>query len=427
LEREGDRLLDFARAARHPEGGFAWLDDQGQPRLEQPVELWITARMTHAFALGQMLGRPGDRDLVDHGIAALAGRLRDRVNGGWYTAVDTTGPTDPSKQTYGHAFVVLAASSATAAGHPLAPQLLRDALQIMDTHLWSHTDAMVVDTYDQRFTDLSPYRGINANMHTVEAFLAASDVTGDPQWRDRALQICERVLNQHAPHSSWRLVEHFDDTWTPLPDYNIDQPADPFRPYGATVGHALEWSRLALHLRAALGPAAPPWLLTAATALFDQAITDGWATDGQPGFIYTTDWDGKPVIRHRMHWVAAEATATAASLHRATGEQRFAALYEQWWDHIDQTMRDPIGGSWWHELDETNHPSAQVWSGKPDIYHALQATLIPRLPLTPTLATALHHGLLEDQLLEDQQSPPRTGRRLNAPHRARLRRREQTS
>jgi hypothetical protein len=96
------------------------------------------------------------------------------------------------------ALTILAGLLATAAGHPLAPQLLRDALQIMDTHLWSHTDAMVVDTYDQRFTDLSPYRGVNANMHTVEAFLAASDVTGDPQWRDRALQICDRgyVLDQ---------------------------------------------------------------------------------------------------------------------------------------------------------------------------------------------------------------------------------------
>ena len=54
-----------------------------------------------------------------------------------------------------------------------------------------------------------------------------------------------------------------------------------------------------------------------------------------------------------------------------------------------------VGGSWWHELDERNQPSALVWSGKPDVYHALQATLIPRLPLSPTISTALHAGLLE--------------------------------
>jgi len=30
-----------------------------------------------------------------------------------------------------------------------------------------------------------------------------------------------------------------------------------------------------------------------------------------------------------------------------------------------------------------------VWPGKSDLYHAVQATLIPQLPLAPTMATAL--------------------------------------
>ena len=396
LEREGDRLLDFARAARHPDGGFAWLDDRGRPRLDQPAELWITARMTHVFALGQLLGRSGNRQLVDHGIRALMGPLRDQVNGGWYAAVSGAVPVERSKQAYGHAFVVLAASSAARSGHPLAGQLLVDALEVIDTRFWSETDGMVVDQFDETFTELSPYRGLNANMHTVEAFLAASDVIGDRKWRDRALRIAERVLNAQAPQSNWRLVEHFNAAWQPLADHNIDHPEDPFQPYGATVGHGLEWSRLALNLRAAHGAQAPEWLLTAAVLLFDRAVGDGWAADGAPGFVYTTDWDGRPVVRRRMHWVVAEATATAASLYRATGERRFAELYEQWWDYIDERVRDLVGGSWWHELDEHNQPSAKVWSGKPDVYHALQATLIPRLPLSPTVSTALHAGLLED-------------------------------
>ncbi|MDQ2781543.1 MAG: AGE family epimerase/isomerase, partial [Actinomycetota bacterium] len=36
-------------------------------------------------------------------------------------------------------------------------------------------------------------------------------------------------------------------------------------------------------------------------------------------------------------------------------------------------------GSWHHELDEQNHPSSNVWEGKPDVYHAYQAMLLPRL------------------------------------------------
>jgi len=35
-----------------------------------------------------------------------------------------------------------------------------------------------------------------------------------------------------------------------------------------------------------------------------------------------------------------------------------------------------------------------VWSGKADLYHAVQATLIPRLPLTPMIVPAVAAGLL---------------------------------
>ena len=69
LEAEGDRLLDFSRAARHPAGGFAWLDVAGRPALDRPVELWITCRMTHVFSLGHLMGRPGAGALADHGLA----------------------------------------------------------------------------------------------------------------------------------------------------------------------------------------------------------------------------------------------------------------------------------------------------------------------------------------------------------------------
>ena len=111
--------------------------------------------------------------------------------------------------------------------------------------------------------------------------------------------------------------------------------------------------------------------------------------DGADGFVYTVDWSGQPVVRERMHWVAAEATATAAALHQATGEASYADWYATWWEHIDACFRDPEHGSWHHELSPGLEPSSQTWQGKPDTYHAFQATLIPRLPLSPTLAKAL--------------------------------------
>ena len=231
-------------------------------------------------------------------------------------------------------------------------------------------------------------------MHTVEALLSAADVLDDPSLRERAQRILTRVVHDLARGNEWRIPEHFDARWTPVLDYNVDEPAHPFRPYGATIGHWLEWARLALHLRAGLGVDAPDWLLDDARSLFDAAVREGWAVDGADGFVYTVDWSGTPVVRERMHWVAAEATATAAALHAATGESSYDGWYTTWWQHVAECFLDRERGSWRHELSPTNRPSAVTWQGKPDTYHAFQATLLPRLPLSPTLATALRDGLL---------------------------------
>jgi sulfoquinovose isomerase len=284
---------------------------------------------------------------------------------------------------------VLAGASATAAGRPGAAYLLQDALEVLLQHFWDEEHGMVVEQWDESFTTLDGYRGVNANMHTVEALLSAADVLGDDSLRQRAARIVTRVVHELAAGRAWRIPEHFDASWRPLLDYNADEPAHPFRPYGATIGHWLEWARLALHLRAGLGPDAPVWLLDDARSLFAAAVEEGWAVDGADGFVYTVDWEGAPVVPQRMHWVAAEGTATAAALYAATGEDGYAGWYETWWQHIADCFRDTTGGSWWHELSPENLPSHLTWEGKPDIYHAFQATLVPRLELAPMLAQAL--------------------------------------
>lgn len=370
LAAETDRLLDFAEGSRHPDGGFAWLQEDGTPDLERPRELWINTRMTHCFALAHLLGRPGAAELVDHGLEALTGAFGDDEHGGWFSQLG--GATD--KRAYEHVFVVLAASSALVAGRD-AQALLDDALDVVETRFWEEQYGALADVFNRDWSECEPYRGANANMHGVEAFLAAADVTGDERWRRRALRMTERLVRDNGP----RLNEHFDEHWRPLPDYNIVTPAHPFRPYGGTVGHWFEWARLAVQLHAALGDDGPPWLLEQARERFARAIADGWDGDG---FVYTVDWDGNPVVRDRLHWVLCEAIGAAAVLGE---DERQSA----WWDLAEQRFIDREHGSWHHELDARNRPSSTVWNGKPDVYHALQATLIPRLPAHPSLAQSI--------------------------------------
>ncbi|HYF72298.1 MAG TPA: AGE family epimerase/isomerase, partial [Nocardioides sp.] len=120
------------------------------------------------------------------------------------------------------------------------------------------------------------------------------------------------------------------------------------------------------------------------------------------------DWQDRPVVRNRMHWVQAEALAAAAVLARRTGDERYAVLERDWWDFADRHFVDhvPDAGSWHHELGPDNRPVAGTWSGKPDVYHAYQATLLTTLlttlPVAPSFAGHLSGG--------EVPGPPERGR-----------------
>ena len=230
-------LRRHVSSAVHPDGGFAWLGSDNRPRLDRPVELWISARMTYVAALSVLEGDDTLQDPLAHGVTALDTVFRDPDHEGWFAAVSHGRPTTADKRAYEHAFVVLASAGAAAAGAPGGPALLDEALTTFETRFWRDTDGLVVDVWDRTWSTLEPYRGVNANMHTVEALLTASDVTGEARWARYAVRIVERVVHDFAAGNDYRLPEHFTSDWVALPDYNRDEPAHPFRPYGVTIGH----------------------------------------------------------------------------------------------------------------------------------------------------------------------------------------------
>lgn len=391
LAREAQRLWDFGRAARLAEGGFGWLNGNGRVTPGRARPLYVTCRMTHAYALGALQGIRGAAELADHGIASLRADFRDEREGGWFTSIGPDGPVEDRKWAYPHAFVVLAAASAVVAERPGASEVLTEALEVMSQRFWDEDAGMVVEEWDRGFTTLDSYRGANANMHAVEAFLAAGTVTGEEVWHERALRIVTRMVAV-AERFDWRLPEHFGPGWAPEPDRYRDRPRDPFKPFGSTPGHGLEWARLLLQLDATMvgnGRERPDGLVPAAERLFSRAVGDGWAADGTGGFVYTVDWQGAPVIRNRLHWVVCEALAAATVLWQVTGSAAYAERYGQFWDFAERHLIDTEGGSWHHELDEHNVPSATIRDGKADLYHALGALLLPMVTPGPSIATGL--------------------------------------
>ncbi len=393
LESNAKALLDFGRQFASPGGGSYYLGDDGTPIKDKNRETWITCRMAHVYSIGTMKKDEKSRSLAEAAIRGLNGELMDKVNGGWYAGLTMDDKVVPSKQCYAHAFVILASTSAMLAGIDGAEELLNKALLTYDEHFWDEKEGLSCDTWDTEFKVLDDYRGLNANMHTVEAFLAVADSCEDlrDKYLIRAGRIIDRVLDW-AKENDYRIPEHFSVDWQPDLDKNKDRPDDPFKPYGATPGHGIEWARLISQwsqAKESLGEDTRAGYVDNACRLYERAIKDAWNADGSEGIVYTTDWEGRPVVHDRMHWTLAEAINTSAVLYRLTGEKRYAMDYASFLRYMDVTVLDHSCGSWFHQLDEHNKPKDSVWPGKPDLYHAFQAMLIPYLSPGVSIAKAV--------------------------------------
>lgn len=380
------QLFDVAARARR-DVGFGWLDEHGHDDATHGLDLWINARMTYVFSIAALLGHPGAGALAEHGVRALATALHDDEHGGWFDAVAPDGSVhDTGKRCYGHAFVLLAGSAATTADITGATDVFAEAQRVHAGQFWDASAGRCIEERSRDWTHIDDYRGANANMHTVEAYLFTADATGDHVWRDRAEAICRHLIDGTARAHEWRVVEHFDPHWAPDLELNRDVPDHPFKPFGATPGHAFEWARLVVQLDAAMADG-QPWRRHAAEQLFARAVRD--AVDPQAALIpYTTDWDGVPVVAERFHWVMAEAVQTAEVLHATTGDPQYAELAQRWWSEIEEHLIDG-DGSWRHELSPTLAASRRTWVGRPDAYHGVNALMCPDLPLSPTAAVAL--------------------------------------
>ena len=137
--RQANNLFDFfMQASINPKGGFFELDDEGKPLGgDNPArQIHVTTRMVHCAAIGSLIGRPGSDEIVDHGMRYIWDKHRDPRRGGYVWSLDDAGVTNGAKQAYGHAFVLLAASSASLVGHPLAKEMLADVTEVINTRFW---------------------------------------------------------------------------------------------------------------------------------------------------------------------------------------------------------------------------------------------------------------------------------------------------
>ena len=353
-------------------GGYInQLRDDGTIFDRMTKHLVGTCRFIYNFSVASIVfDNPEYLSAAEHGLLFLKDAHR-QPDGGFAWLLEGREVKDATRHCYGHAFVLLAAASATKAGIDGAATLLSEAYDLLEERFWDPDSELYVDEIKAGdWSAIDGYRGQNANMHSCEAMISAFEATGASKYLDRAELLARRICVDLAGDTDGMIWEHYRADWTHDWDYNKEDPKNLLRPYGYVMGHFAEWAKLLLILeRYRPGP----WKLDRATGLFDSAVEKGW--DGRiGGMIYTLASDRQVLDTDRYYWVLCETFAAAALLAIRTGEQRYWEWYDKVWEFSDRYFVDHAYGGWFRILTSENEKYDDLKSppGKTD-YHSLAA------------------------------------------------------
>jgi mannose/cellobiose epimerase-like protein (N-acyl-D-glucosamine 2-epimerase family) len=278
---------------------------------------------------------------------------------------------DSTNYCYGLAFVLLAYSSAYKAGISEAKDYIDETFELMEKYFWSDEFGLYSDEINSDWSEVSDYRGQNANMHSCEALIAAFEATNQKKYLNRALLIAKNICVRQASLSEGLIWEHYNSSWQIDWLYNKDSPDDLFRPWGFQVGHLTEWAKLLIILERYVDE---EWLVLRAQELFDDAVEMGW-DEKNYGLYYGFAPNGDVCNKDKYFWVQAESLAAAALLASRIGDDYYWDWYERIWEYSWKHMIDHKYGAWFRILDSNNNKYDNLKSsagGKSD-YHTMGA------------------------------------------------------
>jgi mannose/cellobiose epimerase-like protein (N-acyl-D-glucosamine 2-epimerase family) len=377
LEHIAHTMAFYHPRSIDPRGGFYhFFKDDGQVYDEHTRHLVSSTRFIFNYAMAfRHFGKPEYLSAVQHGIAFLRTAHRDPVTGGYAWVLSDHRVIDGTNHCYGLAFVLLAYAHALQAGIARAREYLAETFALMEARFWSAAESLYADQASADWSELSPYRGQNANMHACEAMLAAFDATGEERYLRRAETLAQSITVRQAGLAGGLIWEHYHADWSIDWDYNREDKSNIFRPWGYQPGHLTEWAKLLLILERhhVLLASGGDWLLPRAIELFDAALSCAW--DERYGGIYYGFAPDRTICDDdKYFWVQAESLAAAALLASRTRRERYWEWYDRIWRYSFEHFVDHRHGAWYRILtrDNRRYSDEKSPAGKTD-YHTMGA------------------------------------------------------
>jgi mannose/cellobiose epimerase-like protein (N-acyl-D-glucosamine 2-epimerase family) len=334
-------------------GGFVErLDKEGRADRAAPRRVRVQARQIYCFAKAAQLGwYPHGGEIAMRGLEYLLAKAKGPDGrAGFVHALGPDGSVlDAARDTYDHAFVLLALATVFQLGHDAQ---VRDEID----QLIGFLDAELRSS-DGGFAEGIPAtlpRRQNPQMHLFEAMIATFDATRDPVYQQRAGEFFRLfVANLFDPRRQV-LGEYFEQDWS-----NIE-------PVSVEPGHQAEWVWLLKGFERITGCPTGRHrtaLLASALRYCDEAtgcLFDEGGADGNVRRFTRRCW---PQTEIAKAWIAqAEAGEPGAADQARNALVRLDRHY----------LRHPVPGGWYDQFDR-DHRSLVDTIPASSFYHILCA------------------------------------------------------
>jgi mannose/cellobiose epimerase-like protein (N-acyl-D-glucosamine 2-epimerase family) len=212
-------------------GGFVErLDPEGRADRLAPRRVLVQARQIYCYAKAAQLGWYAEGgEIALKGLEYLLAKAKapDGRPGFVHMLAPDGAVLDARRDTYGHAFVLLALATVYALDKDAQVRAEIDALlSFMDGHLRSPHGGFLEGS------PASMPRRQNPQMHLFEAMIAGFDATHDASFQNRAGEFFALFLANLYDKQKQVLGEYFEDDWSKI------------EPVSVEPGHQAEWAWL---------------------------------------------------------------------------------------------------------------------------------------------------------------------------------------
>jgi mannose/cellobiose epimerase-like protein (N-acyl-D-glucosamine 2-epimerase family) len=336
-------------------GGFVdRLDPDGRADRLAPRRVFVQARQIYCFAKAAQIGwYPQGAEIAAKGLDHLLTKAKspDGRPGFVHTLAHDGTVLDPLRDTYDHAFVLLALASVYALDRDAQVRSEIDSLvAFLETQLRSPHGGFM-----EGWPASMPRRQ-NPQMHLFEAMIAAFDATHDAAFQHRAGGLFALFLANFYDKQKHVLGEYFEDDWSKI------------EPVSVEPGHQAEWVWLLKGFERITGCPTGRHraeLLASALRYRDEAtgcLIDEGDADGNIRRHSRRCW---PQTEIAKAWIAqAEAGDAGAAEQARAALSRLERHY----------LRHPVAGGWYEQFDRDGRSLVATIPAS-SFYHVLCAVV----------------------------------------------------